>query len=405
VTEPLTVVGIGADGWAGLAGPARAALASAQVVLGSPRHLGLLPADVGGERVRWPSPMVDALPALLGRYGDRAVCVLASGDPMMHGVGSTLVRLLGVDRVRVLPHPSSVSLACARMGWAADGVEVVALVGRPVATLHPAVQPGRRVIVLSTDADSPTEVARLLDTRGYGRSTLTVLEQLGGPAERIVTGVAGDWRIPPGDPLNVVAVECRAADRSPVPPLSTSPGLPDEAYDHDGQLTKREIRGVTLARLVAIPGQLLWDVGAGAGSIAIEWMRTHRSCRAVAIERDADRAARIGRNADALGAPGLTVLAAAAPDALADLPTPDAVFVGGGLTAPGLVDTCWAALAGGGRLVVNAVTVESEQVLAGWYTRLGGELTRLAVSRATPVGGFTGWKPLAPVTQWSVTKR
>jgi precorrin-6Y C5,15-methyltransferase (decarboxylating) len=405
VTEPVTVVGIGADGWAGLAGPARGALTSAQVVLGSSRQLGLLPAEVGGERVCWPSPMVDALPELLGRYTDRVVCVLASGDPMMHGVGSTLVRLLGADRIRVLPHPSSVSLACARLAWAADAVEVVALVGRPVQTLHPAVQPGRRIIVLSTDADSPAEVARLLDTRGYGRSTLTVLEQLGGPAERTVTGVAGDWQVPPGDPLNVVAVECRAADPSPVPLLSTAPGLPDEAYDHDGQLTKREIRAATMARLVAIPGQLLWDVGAGAGSVAIEWMRTHRSCRAVAIERDADRAARIGRNADALGVPGLVVLAGAAPDALAGLPTPDAVFVGGGLTTPGLIDTCWYALADGGRLVVNAVTVESEQVVAGWYARLGGDLTRLAVSRAAPVGGFTGWKPMAPVTQWSVTKR
>jgi precorrin-6Y C5,15-methyltransferase (decarboxylating) len=380
----------------------------------------MLPADVGGERVCWPSPMVAALPELLGRYADRVVCVVASGDPMLHGVGSTLVRLLGPDRVRVLPHPSSVSLACARMGWATDDVEVVALVGRPVQTLHPAVQPGRRIVVLSTDADSPAEVARLLDTRGYGRSTLTVLEQLGGPAERIVTGVAGDWQVRPGDPLNVVAIECRPADPSavsspsavslpdavslPVALLATVPGLPDEAYAHDGQLTKREIRAVTLARLVPVPGQLLWDVGAGAGSIAIEWMRTHRSCRAVAIERDADRAARIGRNADALGVPGLAVRTGTAPAALADLPAPDAVFVGGGLTAPGLVDACWAALAAGGRLVVNAVTVESEQVAALWYARLGGELTRLAVSRAAPVGGFTGWKPMAPVTQWSVTK-
>jgi precorrin-6Y C5,15-methyltransferase (decarboxylating) len=408
LTEPLTVVGIGADGWAGLAGPARSALVAARVVLGGPRHLGMLPADVGGERVCWPSPMVAALPELLGRYADRVVCVVASGDPMLHGVGSTLVGLLGPDRVRVLPHPSSVSLACARMGWATDGVDVVALVGRPVQTLHPAVQPGRRIVVLSTDADSPAEVARLLDTRGYGRSTLTVLEQLGGPAERIVTGVAGDWQVRPGDPLNVVAIECRPADPSgvslPVALLATVPGLPDEAYAHDGQLTKREIRAVTLARLVPVPGQLLWDVGAGAGSIAIEWMRTHRSCRAVAIERDADRAARIGRNADALGVPGLAVRTGTAPPALADLPAPDAVFIGGGLTAPGLVDACWAALVGGGRLVVNAVTVESEQVVARWYARLGGDLTRLAVSRAAPVGGFTGWKPMAPVTQWSVTK-
>jgi len=402
VDLPLTVVGIGADGWAGLTDAGRAALVAAEAVLGSRRQLDLLPAAVAADRVGWPSPLAPALPGILADHAGRKVCVLASGDPMLHGIGATLVRLVGPDRVRVLPHPSSVALACARLGWPADAVEVVALVGRPVETLHPAVQPGRRIVVLSTDAGSPAAVAGLLTTRRYGQSPLTVLEHLGGPAERVVTGTAAGWAHPPGDPLNVVAVECRPDPDAPL--LPTTPGLPDDAYEHDGQLTKREIRAVTLARLAPVPGQLLWDVGAGAGSVAIEWMRSHRTCRAVAVEHHPDRAARIGRNAAALGVPGLEVVAGVAPAALDGLADPDAVFVGGAVTVPGVIDRCWAALRPGGRLVVNAVTVESENTVAGWQARVGGDLTRLAVSRAAPVGGFTAWKPMLPVTQWTVVK-
>jgi precorrin-6Y C5,15-methyltransferase (decarboxylating) len=402
VDEPLTVVGIGADGWAGLTDAGRAALVAAEVVLGSRRQLDLLPPTVAADRVGWPAPLAPALPGVLAAHAGRKVCVLASGDPMLHGIGATLVRLVGPDRVRVLPHPSSVALACARLGWPADAVEVVALVGRPVETVHPAVQPGRRIVVLSTDAGSPAAVAGLLTTRRYGQSPLTVLEHLGGPAERIVTGTAASWAHPPGDPLNVVAVECRPDPDAPL--LPTTPGLPDDAYEHDGQLTKREIRAVTLARLAPVPGQLLWDVGAGAGSVAIEWMRSHRTCRAVAVERDPDRAARIGRNAAALGVPGLEVVTGAAPSALDGLAGPDAVFVGGAVTVPGVIDRCWAALRPGGRLVVNAVTLESEQTVADWQARVGGDLTRLAVQRAGAVGGFTAWKPMLPVTQWAVIK-
>jgi precorrin-6Y C5,15-methyltransferase (decarboxylating) len=415
----VTVVGIGADGWAGLAEPSRAAVTSAEVLLGSARQLALVPNDapvsgdvggvsgqlggrVGAERIAWPSPMLAALPGLLDTHRDRAVCVLASGDPMFFGVGSTLTRLLGPDRVRVLPHPSSVSLACARLGWPADEVELVSLVGRAVARLHRVVHPDRRLLVLSADGRTPAEVAALLTGRGYGDSTLTVLESLGGPDELMYSGSAASWHRTAGA-LNIVAVHCRADPAAPPRPLV--PGLPDDAYDHDGQLTKREIRAVTLARLAPVPGQLLWDVGGGAGSIAIEWLRTHPSCRAVAIERDPARAARIGANAAALGVPELRVVPGDAPAALAELEPPDAVFVGGGVTVPGLLDRCWQALRPGGRLVVNAVTVESERVVTDAYDRLGGDLIRLAVHRAAPVGNFTGWRPMLPVTQWTVAKR
>ncbi|WP_329109846.1 precorrin-6y C5,15-methyltransferase (decarboxylating) subunit CbiE [Micromonospora sp. NBC_01699] len=431
----VTVVGIGADGWAGLTGPARAAIRAAEVLLGSARQLALLPTNPPAprqpapgdnapaqttsdapvvatspegvpaetQRIAWPSPMLPALPGLLDAHAERAVCVLASGDPMFFGVGTTLTRLLGPERVRVLPHPSSVSLACARLGWPVDEVEVVSVVGRAVDRLHRSVHPNRRLLVLSADGRTPAAVAALLTGRGYGDSALTVLESLGGgPDERVRSGTAAGWDQPVGA-LNIVAVHCRADPDAAARPLV--PGLPDDAYDHDGQLTKREIRAVTLARLAPIPGQLLWDIGGGAGSIAIEWSRTHPSCRAVAIEREPARADRIARNAAALGVPELIVVRGAAPEALAGLESPDAVFVGGGVTVPGLVDRCWQALRPGGRLVVNAVTLESERVVAEAYDRLGGDLVRLAVQRAAPVGNFTGWRPMLPVTQWTVVKR
>ncbi|WP_447006979.1 precorrin-6y C5,15-methyltransferase (decarboxylating) subunit CbiE [Saccharothrix isguenensis] len=377
----VTVIGIGADGWEGLPRASRDEIASCEVLMGSARQLDLVPG--GFERVPWPSPLVPALPGLLARYEGRRVGVLASGDPMFHGIGSTLVRLLGASRVRVVPHPSSVSLACARLGWALDDVDVVSLVGKPAALLVPHLHPGRRVLVLGGD---PLEVAALApDAR------LTVLEQLGGPGERVHHSL-GD-----ADPLHVLAVECGADG------ASLTPGRPDDLFEHDGQLTKREVRAVTLALLAPRPGELLWDVGAGAGSIAVEWCRTHPSCRAIAVEQHPERAARITRNATALGVPGISVVVGASPGAL-DLDAPDAVFIGGGLTAEGVVERCWDVLKTGGRLVANAVTLESEAVLTRWHARLGGDLTRIEVSRATALGGFTGWRPQMPVTTWLATK-
>ncbi|MER8068163.1 precorrin-6Y C5,15-methyltransferase (decarboxylating) subunit CbiT [Streptomyces sp. NPDC094034] len=431
---PVTVVGIGADGWAGLPGGSRAALREADVLIGGPRQLALLPDECAGERVPWPSPLRPAVPGLLAAHAGRRVAVLASGDPMFHGIGRTLSEVLsgvqpdalpdalsdvlpgglsqdpsetrGTDlrragALRVLPHPSSVSYACARLGWPVEDTEVVTLVGRPAELLAAALHDGRRVLVLSAGAATPAEVAALLTDRGYGPSRMHVLEQLGAD-ERHIEALAQEWAEPAGDPLNVVAVECRRAPGAPR--LGAVPGLPDTAYAHDGQLTKRHVRAATLAALAPAPGELLWDIGGGSGSIAVEWMRTHRSCRAVSVERDPARAERIGRNARELGVPGLRVVTGRAPGALAGLPVPDAVFIGGGLTVPGLLESCWDALPAGGRLVANTVTLESEALLAEWYRRLGGELVRLAVAHAVPVGGFTGWRQAMPVTQWAVTK-
>ncbi|GGP07760.1 precorrin-6y C5,15-methyltransferase (decarboxylating) subunit CbiE [Nonomuraea glycinis] len=398
----ITVVGIGADGWDGLPAESRRALETAEVLMGGIRQLGLVPASAA-ERVAWPAPLLPALPALVEKYAGRDVCVLASGDPMFYGIGSTLVRLLGASRVRVLPHLSSLSLACARLGWPVEQVEVVSLVGRPPAALNAALLPGRRIVVLGAGRDSPSLVAGLLVGRGYGPSPMTVLSDLGAASESELRGTADAWAVSALSSLNVIAIECVAEPGTE--PLARVPGLPDTAFEHDGQLTKREVRAVSLSRLAPVPGELLWDVGAGAGSIAIEWMRGHSACAAVAVESRADRAAAIRRNADALGVPSLWVVEGEAPAALDGLPAPDAVFVGGGATGSGLLEKCWAALRPGGRLVVNAVTLESEAVVAGWYARLGGDLVRLAVQRASPVGSFTGWRAAMPVTVWSVTRK
>ncbi|HEX5740052.1 MAG TPA: precorrin-6y C5,15-methyltransferase (decarboxylating) subunit CbiE [Pilimelia sp.] len=399
----ITVVGVGADGWAGLPESSRSALAAAEVLFGARRQLALLP-DLAVPAVALPTPLLPALGELLDAHAGRRVAVLASGDPMHFGIGGTLARLVGADRLRVLPHPSSVSLAAARLGWPLEEVAVHSACGRPVAGVLPSVQPGRRLLVLSAGDGTPGALAGLLAARGYGASRLVALAQLGGPGEERRDGTAAEWaaRPPAVDPLHVLAVTCAADPGTPL--LPATPGLPDTAYDSDGQLTKREVRAVTLARLAPVPGHLLWDVGGGAGSVAVEWARTHPGCRAVAVEQDPQRAARLSRNAEALGVPGVRVVTGTAPAALADLPAPDAVFVGGGVTAPGMLERCHAALRPGGRLVVNAVTMESEALVLRWHAEVGGDLSRIAVSRPAAVGGFTSWRPMLPVTQWTVVR-
>jgi len=401
----LTVVGIGADGWAGLSPAHHAVLRSAEVLLGGPRQLAYLPEDVPGERIGWPTPLTEGLPDLLARLAGRRVAVVASGDPMHYGVGATLVRLLGPDAVTVLPHPSSMALACARLGWAAEDVEVVSAVGRPVARLIGLLTPGQRMLVLSAGGQTPAEVAAALAAAGYGASALRVLEQLGGAAERCTEFRAAELAGAPADSfdaLNIVAVHAVPDPGTRL--LGRTPGLPDDAFTHDGQITKREVRAMTLARLAPRPGELLWDIGGGSGSVCIEWMRAARGARAVTVERRADRAARIATNAIALGVPDLVVVQGSAPAALDGLPAPDAVFVGGGGSDPAVLDACWAALSPGGRLVANAVTLQTEAALVARCAELGGDLVRLEISHAMPLGRFTGWQAQHPVTQWTVVK-
>jgi precorrin-6B C5,15-methyltransferase / cobalt-precorrin-6B C5,C15-methyltransferase len=391
----IIVVGIGADGMAGLAQPSRAELSRASVVYGSRRQLDLLDDTVTAARRVWPSPMLPALRTLLdGVDGD--VHVVASGDPLLHGIGNTLIRMYGPDRVAVLPHVSSVTLACSRVGWAVQETEVISLV---TAEPHTAVRRGGQAVVMSRDGASPATLARLLTDTGRGDSEITVLEQLGGPGERRRSAAAREWATrPPGDvdDLNVVAVRYLPDDRQ----LSV---LPDDCFAHDGQITKQSMRAVTMAALGPRPGELLWDVGAGSGSVAIEWCRSGTGCAAVAFERDEQRRKRIAANAVAFGVN--VDLRGSAPDWFDGAVEPSAIFVGGGLTQPGLLDACWQRLPIGGRLVANAVTLESETLLARWYSSFGGELQRFQHSRGEPLGGFTSWRPAMPVTQWSVTKR
>ncbi|MGY3083367.1 precorrin-6Y C5,15-methyltransferase (decarboxylating) [Pseudomonas fragi] len=395
----LTVVGIGEDGFAGLGKNARRALLGASRVIGSQRQLDLLPACIRAERQTWPRPF--ALAPVLAE-GNTPTCVLASGDPMLFGVGASLARVVAREDMQVLPAPSSFSLAAARMGWPLQDVVTLSVVARPVAALNAHLHSGVRLLVLSNDASSPAIIARLLREQGFGPSRLTVLEHLGGPAERRVEASASDWKDPPVAALNLIAIDC-LADAS-ARPLSRIGGLPDSAFEHDGQLTKRDVRAVTLARLAPLPGQLLWDVGAGSGSIGIEWMRTWPNCRTLAIEADEGRQQLIERNRDALGVPGLQLIRGKAPQALAGLERPDAIFIGGGVTREGVLDTCWQQLKPGGRLVANAVTLQSEMLLMSWRERHGGELTRIHIAQAQPLGEFDTWRQALPITLLDVTK-
>lgn len=397
----LTIIGIGADGVEGLSPSARAALRGAPTVMGGARHLALAAGLIRGEAIPWPQPFSAAMAGLLARRG-QAVAVLASGDPFFHGIGASLLRHLDPAEIRVLPVPSSVSLACARLGWAVAEVAVVNLCGRPLDLIRPHLQPGRRLMVLSADGDTPALVAALLTAGGFGATRLHVLETLGGPKERQVTARAHD--LPPGPfaALNLIGLEIEAGADARVIPLV--PGLDDEWFAHDGQLTKREIRAVTLSALAPRMGELLWDIGAGSGSIGIEWLLRHPSLRAIAIERDATRAARCRANAASLGVPLLQVVEGPAPQALADLPAPDAVFIGGGLTVAGLLDEALARLKPGGRLVANSVTLEGDAVLTTVRARLGGRLTRIGVERLEAVGRLHGYRPAMAITQWTWRK-
>jgi precorrin-6Y C5,15-methyltransferase (decarboxylating) len=389
----LTVVGIGEDGFKGLGRNARHALLRASRIIGGQRQLDLLPVCIRGERELWPSPF--SLEPLLARRFE-PVCVLASGDPMFYGVGASLARQVAADELLILPAPSSVSLAAARLGWPLQDVVTLSVVARPVAALNAHLASGVRLLVLSNDGQSPTAIAALLRASGFGPSRLSVFEHLGGAAERRIDGHAESWQDPAIAALNLVAIDCLADANTPR--LSRLAGLPDSAFKHDGQLTKRDVRAMTLARLAPTPGELLWDVGAGSGSIGIEWMRAHPSCRALAIEADAGRQQLIEHNRDALGVPGLQLIRGSAPQALAGLEAPDAIFIGGGVTRDGVLDTCWQHLRPGGRLVANAVTLQSEMTLMAWRAQHGGELTRIHVAQAQPLGDFDTWRQALPIT-------
>jgi precorrin-6Y C5,15-methyltransferase (decarboxylating) len=378
----LSIVGIGEDGVDGLSPVARGLIGDADIVFGGKRHLALAGPLIRGEAQPWPSPFDGAADRVAAQRG-RQVCVLASGDPFVYGVGAVLARRIDPAEMLAVPAPSAFSLAAARLGWALHETVQVSLHGRAIDLIRPHLHPCMRLLALTSDSEGPAELARLLSAAGFGASTFTVLEALGGQRERIRTATAETFDLRDIDALNVVAILVKAEPAARVIPRAA--GLPDVMFEHDGQITKREIRALTLSSLAPRRGELLWDIGAGSGSVAIEWMLADPSLRAIAIEHRPDRAARIRRNAAAFGVPGLQVIEGEAPAVLQDLPAPDAVFVGGGASVS--LDVALLRLRGRGRLVANAVTLETEAMLLVRYATLGGELTRIAITRADRIGG------------------
>jgi precorrin-6Y C5,15-methyltransferase (decarboxylating) len=393
----LSIVGIGEDGVDGLSAVARGLISGAEIVFGGKRHLALASPLIRGAARPWPSPFERAAEEVLAHRG-RQVCVLASGDPFHYGVGTVLARRIEPQETLVVPAPSAFSLAAARLGWALPETTLVSLHGRMLDLVRPHLQPGARVLALTSDGAGPLALARLLTQAGFGRSRLAVLEALGGPRERVRRTTAAQFDLTDVNDLNIVAIEVVPQPGARI--IARASGLSDAMFEHDGQITKREIRALTLSSLAPRRGELLWDVGAGAGSVAIEWMLADPSLRAIAIEARADRAARIRRNAGALGVPGLDVIEGEAPAALAKIPRPHAIFIGGGASDPGVLDKAVAALEPRGRLVVNAVTLETEALLIARHAELGGELIRIALARTDVVGSKTCWRPALPVTQW-----
>ena len=395
----LNIVGIGEDGLDGLSPAARALVDSAEVLVGGARHLAMIPADHPAERVGWGKPFDDSFAAIEAHTG-RRVTVLTTGDPMYYGAGAVLSRRMKDTIAAVIPAPGAFSLAAARMRWPLQDVACLTVHGRAAEVLYLHLYPGARLLILANDGDTPAQIAGMLTARGYGDSRVVALEHMGGPHEARHEALAKDWGDGPVADLNTLAVECVAAPDARV--FSRVAGLPDDAFEHDGKMTKREVRAATLAALAPLPGQLLWDVGAGCGSVAIEWMRA--GGRAIGIENNPDRMAMAARNAALLGVPELALISGAAPAALERLAAPDAVFVGGGIGTDGLFEACWSALKPGGRLVANTVTIEGESTLARLHREHGGDMVRLAVSKLSLVGRLHGWKPLMTVTQWQAVK-
>ena len=400
MTPWLSVIGIGEDGLGGLSPSARALYDGAEIVVGGRRHLAIVPED-GRRRIPWPPQLLALVPEIEALRG-RRVCVLASGDPMCFGVGVTLSRRIPIAEMVVLPAPSAFSLACARLGWPLAEARMVTLHGRPLELVVPHLQPGAKILVLSADRTTPARLADLLRRTGWGRSVFAVLERMGGEGERLTRATVAEWSDREVDDLNTIAIDCVAGPETRVfPPM---PGLPDDAFAHDGQLTKREVRAMTLAALAPSPGQVLWDVGAGCGSIAIEWMRAARGARAIAFEHDAERLRMMGENADRLGTPRLEVVAGEAPQSLAGHAAPDAVFIGGGMGIPGVFETGWAALKSHGHMVANVVTLEGELHLVDLQEKYGGDLVRLDVSYLARIGPLRALKPRMAVLQWRAVK-
>jgi precorrin-6Y C5,15-methyltransferase (decarboxylating) len=396
----LTIIGIGDDGFDSLNEIAHHTITTATLIIGGDRHLQFLPKTITCKLLRWSSPIQTSIDELLTHRG-QPVCILASGDPLCHGIATTLLRSIPLAEMQIIPALSAFTLARSRLGWSSTEVETISLCGRDPAFLRAALYPNAKLLILSSDQHTPNIVCDRLTEWGYSDADITILEHLGGPKENQLHTIAHQRFTQPIAPLNTIAIQTHNVQCSI--PYAQFP-IPDAQYQHDGQITKQEIRTLTLTALSPFPGQLLWDVGAGSGSIGIEWMRTHPRNQAIAIESHPDRLTNITHNAKNLGVPNLKIIAGRAPEALQNLQRPDSIFVGGGITRSGVFETCWDALNDGGRMVINGVTLEAEMKLFQLKQAYGGSLTRIQIQRAEPIGNFLGWKSLSPITQWLVIK-
>lgn len=396
----LTIVGIGEDGWEGLSAKARVSMEQAENIVGSTRTLAMLP-KLKAKKHEWPQPFSAVINQLKPMKGQRTV-MLATGDPMNYGAARKVLTFVPKAEVTIIPHLSAFTLAAARIGWSIPDCDCFTIHGRPAANLEAFIQPDARLLVLTEDETSIAEACRRLAVRGFETSEVTVLENLGGAAEAIATFHANNMPARDWSPLNTLAIHCKTGTSAKI--WSRVAGLPDEAFVHDGQITKREVRAATLAALAPAPDQLLWDIGAGCGSVAVEWMRSTRGCEAIAVEQSTERCSMIATNADQLGAPCLKIVAGEAPDALKGLPAPHAVFIGGGVGVPGVFETAWQALCPGGRLVANVVSLEGEMHLYDLQEKHGGDLIRIAISKLESIGKYRALRPKMPVVQWQVIK-
>ncbi len=398
-TPWLDIVGIGEDGIDGLSPSAREKLARADVIIGGDRHHDLAQKS-NAKRIKWPSPF-DAMIETIRSHKGQNLVVLVTGDPLWYSVGARIIKSIPANEVTFHPQLSAFQWAAARMGWSLADSDTLTIHGRADSQILPYLAPNVRLLVLTQNSESPAIVANLLADRGFGESRMTVLTALGGEREQRFDGIAENWNQPVPN-FHTLAIECKTGKNAVWYPRTG--GLPDDAFISDGQITKQDVRAATLAKLAPYPDAVLWDVGAGCGSVSVEWMRGARGALSIAIESKAQRVAMITHNTQQLGVEKMHIIHGTAPAGLHDLLRPDAVFIGGGLMTDGVFDTCWRALRPGGRLVANAVTLESEAKLIELHQQYGGELTRLSVQKAEPVGPYRGWRAAMPVTQWSVVK-
>ena len=396
----LSVIGIGEDGLVGLSSSACTLLSSANLIIGGQRQLSMIPPS-NQKRIVWPSPIRQLLEKLESFRGTQT-CIVATGDPLCFGIGSTLTRFFPIEEMIIIPSHSAFTLACARHGWPHHEVDLVSLHGRSISSLEIFLRPNGHLVILSNDENTPSNVAKFLSERGYGTSLLTVFEHMNGPKEKRFEGLASNWTHLPAAPFNTITVKLSSFNFTNI--KTRVPGLPDNAFKHDGQLTKSEVRATTLSALEPFPGALLWDVGAGSGSVGIEWMRTDHRCQAIAIEDNSERAVNIAGNAIKLGTPNLKIIQQKAPASFSPLPKPDAIFIGGGITSKGMVEQCWLSLKEGGCLVANVVTTEGEALVLKYQKKMGGSLTRVGISRLEKIGSANGWRPSMQVTQWKINK-